>query len=64
MRSRNTLQIDRMGGGMARVTATGYDPGSGRPLMQIGVEFDQNGVRRVIEDLCRCAGLPEPWKKG
>jgi hypothetical protein len=62
MRSRNTLQIDRMGGGMARITATGYDPRSGRPLIQVSVEFDQAGVRSLVEDLCRRAGLPAPWK--
>lgn len=61
MRSKTVLKIERVGP-HTRVTAIGYDPSGRYPIGDIGVDFDQAAVRRVITDLCRCAGLPEPWK--
>lgn len=30
----------------------------------VGTELDQREVELVVRQICRDAGLPEPWKKG
>lgn len=56
---RNTLAIDRISGGMTRVRMTGMND---RSVSVIGTDFAPDQVRRIVGDLCRCAGLPAPWK--
>lgn len=63
MRTKTALKIDRVGGNVL-ITAIGYEPLSNRPMADISVGFDRDGIRRIVTDLCRTAGLPEPWKKG
>ena len=61
MRAQTVLTVDRAGS-HTRLTIIGYDPMTKRPVADISVVFDQAAVRRVIADLCRSAGLPEPWR--
>jgi hypothetical protein len=44
-----------------RIVVTWNDHGQRGDL---GATFDQPSARRLVEDICRCAGLPEPWAKG
>jgi hypothetical protein len=56
----NTIHVEsaRIG---ARITMEGVEPRTGA-LMSMGSDYTRDTVRRLVEDLCRCAGLPEPWK--
>lgn len=57
----NTLRIERGSRG-ARITLLGYDPQTGAP-MSMSSEFGKEKTRRVVDLLCKAAGLPEPWAR-
>jgi len=57
-----TWTINPAGGGRVRILASA-DQRTG-DAVGIGIDFTQDEVRRMVEDLCRCAGLPDPWEKG
>lgn len=59
----NTWVIDRAPNGRTRILVHGYSPQTGG-RMGMGDEFDKEQIRRMVRDLCRAAGLPEPWKEG
>jgi hypothetical protein len=59
----NVWTITDVGGGRTRIIVEGLDPRTSRP-MGMGDEFSQDQIRHMVQDLCRAAGLPEPWKKG
>lgn len=62
MRTKTALKVERVGRN-TRVTAIGYHPVDSAPIGDISVIFDQAGIRRLVTDMCRCAGLPEPWER-
>jgi hypothetical protein len=56
-----SCSVLKAGRGLTRLRTTGVDA---RSSATIDIDFDQDGVRRLVKDLCRTADLPEPWKKG
>lgn len=47
--------------GMTVMTVRAFDQNSGALLVSLGSEFSQQGIKKLVRDICREAGLPEPW---
>lgn len=59
----NVFTITRTSAGETRIAVDGFESDIG-VSMSMGADFSQDTVLRMVERLCECAGLPEPWKKG
>lgn len=64
MARKNEWTIRPATGGMTLITVVAFDPHTGRPAVSLGNEFGQVQIRAMVLDLCQCANLPEPWKRG
>lgn len=54
--------VGRESGHVTRVAMEASERGV--RIGQMSVAFDRVGVRRLVDDLCRCAGLRHTWNGG
>lgn len=61
MKAQHTIRIEAKGGGNILVIWTAYDSRTLQPNHQNTCNFDRDGARKLVMDICNKAGLPKPW---
>ncbi|WP_329521120.1 hypothetical protein [Spirillospora sp. NBC_01491] len=60
MGTKNTITIEQAPGGMTRIVVTA-NSNARIPAAITTTTFPRDGIRALVVDLCRTAGLPAPW---
>jgi hypothetical protein len=57
----NVIRFERRPGSTTRVIVESYEARSRRKVSEIPIDFRQDQIRALVEDMCQVAGLPRPW---